>query len=102
MWVDEVKSMARKPARSSLPAISRIWAVLRPVAPHRLWLPSRIETSTSRTSAIGQLIHGAIAVEEARIDAAGGEAGVGSDPSVRTRRRFNALDRQHRERRGEP
>ena len=52
MWVLEVKSIARKPTRSMTGAICRMCAVVRPVAPHRLWLPSRSETSTSWMSAM--------------------------------------------------
>src|SRR5215813_11119297 len=50
MWVLEVKSRARKPARSMTGAICNIWPVVSPVAPHRLWLPSRNETSRSPIS----------------------------------------------------
>src|SRR5215831_18372571 len=50
MWVLEVKSSARKPARSMTGAICSIWPVVSPVAPHRLWLPSRNETSRSSIS----------------------------------------------------
>src|SRR5208282_4203746 len=51
MCVLEVKSRARNPTRSMTGAICRMCAVVRPVALHRLWLPSRSETSTSWTSA---------------------------------------------------
>ena len=56
MCVLEVKSIAREPdpvhARG---AICRICAVLSPVAPQMLWLPSRIETSTSLILAMAAL-----------------------------------------------
>src|SRR5215467_12839688 len=51
MWVLLVKSTARRPTRSSTGAICRICRVGNLVAPHRLWLPSRIDTSTSSTVA---------------------------------------------------
>ena len=53
MWVLEVKSSARNPTRSISGAIGSTWRVRTPVAPQRLWLPSRKETSTSL-----QLRHG--------------------------------------------
>ena len=43
----DVKSSAWNPTRSITGAICRICAVFRPVAPHKLWLPSRMDTSTS-------------------------------------------------------
>src|SRR5215470_10634762 len=51
IWVLLVKSTARSPTRSSTGAICRICRVGNLVAPHRLWLPSRIDTSTSSTLA---------------------------------------------------
>src|SRR5687767_8110392 len=53
MWVLLVKSTARRPTRSRTGAICRICRVGNPVAPHRLWLPSRIDTSTSSMVATG-------------------------------------------------
>ena len=46
MWVLEVKSHARKPTRSIVGAIARTSGVVRPVAPHSDWLPSRVVVST--------------------------------------------------------
>ena len=51
MAVLDMKSSARNPTRLSTGAICRMWSVRSPVAPHRLWLPSRSETSTSWISA---------------------------------------------------
>src|SRR5215831_13346451 len=51
MWVLEVKSSARNPTRSMTGATCSIWPVVSPVAPHRLWFPSRKETSSSWMSA---------------------------------------------------
>src|SRR5687768_15994126 len=52
MWVLEVKSMALNPTRSISGAACIICAVLMPVMLHRLWLPSRMLTSTSLSVAI--------------------------------------------------
>src|SRR6478736_8442066 len=51
MWVEVVKSIALKPTRSITGAMVSVLAVSMPSAPHRLWLPSRSEVSTSATSA---------------------------------------------------
>ena len=45
MAVLDMKSSARNPTRFSTGAICRMCSVRSPVAPHRLWLPSRSETS---------------------------------------------------------
>ena len=45
MCVEVEKSIAAKPTWSITGAISSIIAVLRPVAPQRLWLPSRTDVS---------------------------------------------------------
>ena len=47
MAVLDMKSSARNPIRLSTGAICRMCSVRSPVAPHRLWFPSRSETSTS-------------------------------------------------------
>src|SRR6202050_2464763 len=52
MWVEVVKSIALKPARSSSGATVRHFAVSIPRAAHRHWLPSRSEVSTSSMSAM--------------------------------------------------
>ena len=49
MCVLEVKSSARKPTRSIVGAIARTSGVVSPVAPQRLWLPSRVVVSTIST-----------------------------------------------------
>ena len=46
----EVKSSAWKPTRSIVGAIDSTSGVVRPVALHRLWLPSRVVVSTISTS----------------------------------------------------
>src|ERR1700733_4564994 len=55
MWVEVVKSMALKPARSSSGAMVRHLAVSIPSAAHRHWLPSRSEVSTNSISAMTAL-----------------------------------------------
>src|SRR5579863_8079229 len=55
MWVEVVKSIALKPARSSSGATVRHLAVSTPSAAHRHWLPSRSEVSTSSISAMSTL-----------------------------------------------
>ena len=50
MCVLEVKSSARKPTRSIVGAIASTSGVVRPVAPQRLWLPSRVVVSTISTA----------------------------------------------------
>ena len=52
MCVLEVKSSAWKPTRSIVGAIARTSGVVRPVAPQRLWLPSRVVVSTMSTSSL--------------------------------------------------
>jgi hypothetical protein len=47
MWVLEVKSAAWQPTRSSAGAIASPSGVVKPVALHRLWLPSRVVVSTN-------------------------------------------------------
>jgi hypothetical protein len=49
MCVLEVKSSARKPTRSITGAIAVTSGVVSPVAPQRLWLPSRVVVSTIST-----------------------------------------------------
>ena len=51
MCVLELKSAAWKPTRSIVGAIERTSGVVRPVALHRLWLPSRVVVSTMSISA---------------------------------------------------
>src|SRR5215831_3918681 len=89
MWVLEVKSRARKPARSMTGAICTIWPVVSPVAPHRLWLPSRNETSRSSISLMGRRRPPPVARRAAEITAeeAGGhpardEFGIAGQPAV--------------------
>ena len=48
-WVEDVKSRAVKPARSRAGPTASTMPVVRPVAPQRLWLPSRVLVSTRRT-----------------------------------------------------
>ena len=50
MCVLEVKSIAWKPTRSIVGAIATRSCVVRPVALHRLWLPSRVVVSTISTA----------------------------------------------------
>ena len=50
MWVLDVKSAAWKPTRSIVGAIASTSGVVRPVALHRLWFPSRVVVSTMSTS----------------------------------------------------
>ncbi len=47
-----VKSSARKPTRSIVGAIASTSGVVSPVAPHRLWLPSRVVVSTISTRSL--------------------------------------------------
>src|SRR5215470_1936847 len=86
MWVLEVKSRARKPARSMTGAICSIWPVVSPVAPHRLWLPSRNETSRSSISLMSRPLvarHAAeITAKEAGGHSARDEFGVAGQPAV--------------------
>ena len=53
MWVLDEKSQAWKPTRSTVGAIATTSGVVRPVADHRLWFPSRIVVSTMSTCASG-------------------------------------------------
>src|SRR6478736_1871671 len=86
MAVLDIKSSARNPTRLSTGAICTMWSVRSPVAPHRLWLPSRSETSTSWTSAIfipnGPGLEPQPPCEELRADAPGGELAVGGQRRV--------------------
>src|SRR5215813_918427 len=89
MWVLEVKSRARKPARSMTGAICSIWPVVSPVAPHRLWLPSRNETSSRSISLMGHRRPPPVACRAAGItlEEAGGhsarcEVGIAGQPAV--------------------
>ena len=50
MCVLDVKSSAWKPTRSIVGAIARMSRAVRPVAPQRLWLPSRVVVSTMSTT----------------------------------------------------
>ena len=50
MCVLDVKSTAWKPTRSIIGAIATMSPVVRPVALHRLWFPSRVVVSTMSTS----------------------------------------------------
>src|SRR5882724_6485995 len=75
MCVLEVKSIAWNPTRSMVGAISRICAELSPVAPQRLWLPSRMDTSTRRTSVMA-VAFCVKAFEPVRVDASGDERGI--------------------------
>ena len=50
MCVLDEKSHAWKPTRSSVGAIESTSGVVRPVALHRLWLPSRVVVSTMSTT----------------------------------------------------
>src|SRR3954464_4647159 len=80
MCVEVVKSMALKPTWSMTDAMLRLFAVSMPMAPHRHWLPSRSEVSTSCTSAMAacSVRHAALQVarEKSAIDTAGGELRV--------------------------
>src|SRR5262245_7127431 len=86
MWVLEVKSRARKPARSMTGAICSIWPVVSPVAPHRLWLPSRNETSRSSISLMSRPLAARHAAEITGKEAGGHSAryefGVAGQPAV--------------------
>src|SRR5438034_8355422 len=84
MWVLLVKSTARKPARSMAGAIATTSGVVRPVAPQRLWLPSRTVVSTSQMTglpdgwSVKQRHHALVPVHADPLpgpDGAGGEAG---------------------------
>ena len=52
MCVLEVKSSARNPTRSIVGAIASTSGVVSPVAPQRLWLPSRVVVSTISTRSL--------------------------------------------------
>src|SRR5207248_10615213 len=52
MCVLDVKSRAWKPTRSIVGAIDSTSGVVRPVALHRLWLPSRVVVSTMSTKCV--------------------------------------------------
>src|SRR6185295_1378309 len=75
MCVEVVKSMAEKPTRSITGAMVSVMAVSMPVAPQRLWLPSRSEVSTMRISATWRLPAFALdeLTEPVGVDAAGRE-----------------------------
>src|SRR5437879_8272348 len=80
MLVLLVKSTARKPACSMAGAAATTSGVVRPVAPQRLWLPSRTVVSTSRTTGplVKQRHHALVAVHAnplAGLDGAGREPG---------------------------
>src|SRR5436190_18302205 len=84
-----MKSRARKPARSMTGAICSIWPVVSPVAPHRLWLPSRNETSRRSISLMDRRHPPPVTCRAAEITAeeAGGhparhEFGVVGQPAV--------------------
>ena len=54
MCVLDVKSHAWKPTRSIVGAIASTSGVVRPVAPHSDWLPSRVVVSTISIIATGR------------------------------------------------
>src|SRR5208283_999263 len=105
MWVEVVKSIALKPARSIAGAIASVRGVSMPSAPHRHWLPSRSEVSTIWISAMGPplglglgLGPGAArpALEELRHEigrhAAGAKLGIVDHPALETDIVRHALD----------
>src|SRR6185437_10138134 len=96
MAVLDMKSSARNPTRLSTGAICRMWSVRSPVAPHRLWLPSRSETSTSWISAIfipnGPGLQLQPPNEVVRADASGGELVVGGQRRVHRQRGRHPAD----------
>src|SRR3954462_8888814 len=77
MCVEVVKSMALNPTRSITGAMLSVFAVSMPVAPHRHWLPSRSEVSTSCNSAMAthalRIATFEMAGQIAGVDAAGGK-----------------------------
>src|SRR5579863_6393173 len=95
MWVEVVKSIALKPARSSSGATVRHLAVSTPSAAHRHWLPSRSEVSTSSISAMGTLQQPR---HEAGVDAAGLEFRIGQYRRVKRKVGGNAADAGIRDR----
>src|SRR6185369_17436935 len=94
MCVEVVKSMAEKPTRSITGAMVSVMAVSMPVAPQRLWLPSRSEVSTIRISATGRLPVFALyeLAKPVGIDAAGREIITAQHGGLEFQIRAHALD----------
>src|SRR5687767_1969415 len=102
MCVEVVKSMALKPTRSMTGAILSVRAVSMPTAPHRHWLPSRSEVSTSCTSAMNHRprVHRTAsqqAREVTRVDPAHHEFGIRQYFGMQREVGRHTFDARHRD-----